>query len=169
MIMDLNRSNPLIWVVALLLFGILVGVWYWNVLETKVEVRFRAFQSSAPSRVYARAPVLHHGMDVTEAGLALHLDRVGYRLASGTDVSSGEYMMDTGEWIIGIRPFVHANGPEEGRKVIVHLDGNGRISGLSNEEGNELGTVRIEPATSRLLLHAREIMALNRSGFRSPM
>ena len=132
--------------VALLLFGILAGVWYWIALEKTVEFRFRAFQSSAPSRVYARAPVLHHGMDVTEARLALHLDRVGYRLASGTDVSSGEYMINTGEWIIGIRPFVHANGPEGGRKVIVHLDGNGRISSLSNEEGDELGTVRIEPA-----------------------
>ncbi|MEN8132832.1 MAG: PBP1A family penicillin-binding protein [Pseudomonadota bacterium] len=142
----MKRSNPLTWVVVLLLFGISAGVWYWNVLGTQVEHRFRAYQASAPSRIYARAPVLHRGMDVAESGLALHLDRAGYRIASNTEVSSGEYLIGTGEWTIGIRPFVHANGPEAGRKVIVHLDGNGRISGLSNAAGNELGTVRIEPA-----------------------
>jgi penicillin-binding protein 1B len=144
--MRLHRSNPLIWIAALLLFGRLVAGWYWIVLETWVELRFQAYQSSAPSRVYARAPVLYHGMDVAEAGLARHLDRVGYRIASDEDVSKGEYMMGTDEWIIGVRPFTYINGPVEEGKVIIRLDGKGRISGLSDKEGNDLETVRIEPA-----------------------
>ena len=145
-IMGLQRFNPLNWAVALLLFGILGGIWYWVTVVEQVELRFQAYQSSSPSRVYARAPVLYHGMDVADAGLARYLDRVGYRIASGTEISSGQYLMGAGEWIIGIRPFFHANGREPGRKVIIRLDGNGRISGLRNEDGDELKTVRIEPA-----------------------
>ena len=132
--------------VALLLIGLLGGGWYWVVQDAQVELRFHAWQSSAPSRVYARAPVLHHGMDVTEAGLALHLNRVGYHITPCTEVSSGEYTTGTDEWIINVRPFIYSNGPVAGGKVTVLLDVDGRISGLINEAGDELGTVRIEPA-----------------------
>lgn len=144
--MRLHRLKPLTWMVILLLLVILAGTWYLVVLEAQIEHRFQAFRSTAPSRVYARAPAIYRGMNVAEAELAMHLDRVGYRMVSGTMVSSGEYMTGTGAWIIGIRPFAYANGTVADRKVIVRLDGNGQVLGVYNEDGDELGTVRIEPS-----------------------
>ena len=146
MMMVLNRSGPLPWIVALLLLGISAGIWYWFALNAQVEFHFSAAQASAPSRVYARAPALYRGMDVSESGLARHLNRVGYRIVSGTEVSSGEYMTGADKWLISIRPFVYAKGSLEGGRVIVHLDENGLISGINNEQGGELEVVRVEPA-----------------------
>lgn len=144
--MNLQWPNIRIWIIAVLIAGVTVAVWYGIRVEQQVQLRFQASQSSFPSRIYARAPVLYRGMDIIETALAQYLDRLGYRVASRPEVRMGEYVTGTDEWIIGVRPFVHANGREEGRKVIVQLDGNGRIAKLSNQTGQELRTVRIEPA-----------------------
>lgn len=142
----LRRFNPLLWITALLVVAIMAAGWYWIAQKGQIEDEFQVWRTSAPSRVYARPPVLYFGMDIKNAGLARHLERVGYRKVSGTSVASGEYTAGDFNWIIGVRPFVHGNGTEPGGKVIVHLDGDGRISGLNNEAGDRLKTVRIEPA-----------------------
>jgi penicillin-binding protein 1B len=144
--MNLQWPNIRVWIIAVLIAGVTVAVWYGIRVEQQVQLRFQASQSSFPSRIYARAPVLYRGMDIIETALAQYLDRLGYRVASRPEVRMGEYVTGTDEWIIGVRPFMHANGREEGRKVIVKLDGNGRIAKLSNQTGQELRTVRIEPA-----------------------
>jgi len=144
--MGSKYSNPLVWVLVIMSLGILTGIWYWLALEKEIELQYQAFRSSAPSRIYARAPVIFRGMDVENAELAKYLDRVGYRSVTGDAVESGEYKTGAHSWIIGIRPFAHANGTDVARQITVLLDENSRVSGLNSEQGGELKTVRIEPA-----------------------
>jgi penicillin-binding protein 1B len=144
--MNVQWPHPRVWIIAVLICGMVLAVWSVIRFEQRVQLRFQVSQSSFPSRVYARAPVLYLGMNIDEAGVARHLDRVGYRVASSAEVQASEYMTGTDEWVIGIRPFVHANGHEEGRTVRVHIDGDGRIVKLSDVGGQALETVRIEPA-----------------------
>ena len=146
MTMGINRLNIFIALAVVVLFGAIFSAWYWIVLEKEVEVRFQSHRIFAPSRIYARAPVIYHGMDVKADQLARYFERVGYRLVSNKDVADGEYSMDTDEWVIGIRPFIYVNGLNTAQKVTVHLDNSGRVSGLSDESGNALQTVHIEPA-----------------------
>ncbi len=144
--MNFQWPHSRIWIIASLICVMTLAVWYAIRFEQRVQFQFQANQSSFPSRVYARAPVLYLGMNIDEAGVARHLNRVGYRVASSAEVRASEYMTGTDEWVIGIRSFSHANGHEEGGTVHVRIDGDGRIVKLSDAGGQDLETVRIEPA-----------------------
>ena len=143
--MSFDWSNPRVWAVGALIAGMAIASWYGIRIERQVQLRFQERQTSFPSRIYARAPVVYRGMSVRQAGLAGYLDRAGYRPVWHTTVAPGEYMTGARKWILGVRPFEHANGRENGGKVFLELDGDGRIEKLSGETGRELTTVRIEP------------------------
>jgi penicillin-binding protein 1B len=107
---------------------------------------------SAPARVYARPLVLHRGLDPLQAGLATHLARASYRLVPGPEVEPGEFAVRPHEWVIGVRPFLHARGHEPGGRLAARLDSQGRIESLRDEQGRELSQFRIEPIAIGALL-----------------
>ena len=139
-------SNPRIWIPAALIIGLFLAAWYAVRFAQQVEAGFQQNRSIFPSRIYARPAVLYRGMPFAEAGLAQQLGRSGYRSVTGPDVLAGEYMSSSDTWVIGIRPFTHGNGRDEGGKVNVQIDSNGQVVRLTDDTQQDLETVRIEPA-----------------------
>jgi penicillin-binding protein 1B len=128
------------------LIGLFVTAWHTVRFAQDVETRFQQNRTIFPSRVYARPVVLYRGMPFTQAGLAQQLGRLGYRSVTGPDVSAGEYISSSDMWILGIRPFMHGNGRDEGGKVYVQIDSKGQVVRLTDGTQQDFETVRIEPA-----------------------
>ncbi len=100
---------------------------------------------SRVTRVYARPPVLVHGMRASRAVVEDHLERVGYDRASGGRVAVGEYYLGSRAWIIGRRGARHLGPVAPGGFAILRLDGSGRILLMEDEEGRRLSRVTLEP------------------------
>ena len=102
------------------------------------------FRAEATS-VYGRPLVLHPGMRAESSLVQEHLDRLGYRPATGGTVGIGEYYFGRRGWIIGRRPFRAVPDVAADGFAVVRFDYSGRIRSVSDEDGRRLAEARLEP------------------------
>jgi penicillin-binding protein 1B len=114
-------------------------------LDARVEERFSGRLFSIPSTVYAAPLVLYPGMEVRRVGLSGRLERLRYRLASGSHVRLGEFARLPGRIRIGRRAFELPSRSDEGGVVDLLLDRDGRIEKIRDARGRYLPLVELEP------------------------
>jgi penicillin-binding protein 1B len=141
--------RPIALAVAAVSLGLVLGV-VWGVrtlveIDGRVEERFAGRLFSIPSTVYAAPLVLYPGLEVRHVGLSARLERLRYRLASGSHVRLGEFARLPGRIRIGRRPFDLPSRSDPGGVVDLLLDRDGRIERIRGAEGRYLPLVELEP------------------------
>ncbi len=121
------------------------------VLTGEALVRARLDDSlwRGTTRFYARPMLFQPGTRVDPGALGRYLERLDYHRADRGHVGIGEYQFDGFSWTIGRRAFRTAQGPDPGGVVVIYLDDQGWVSGLSDAEGRWLPQVVLEPEPLR--------------------
>ena len=132
------------WIRRAAVAGVLaLGAWVaW--LDYRIVAAFEGRRWDLPARVYARPLELAAGLPVTADALEEHLNDLGYRLLSGEDPRPGSYYRRGASFRILTRAFPFWDGPREPVMAQVDVD-RGAIRRLRTPEGNDLGTLRLDP------------------------
>lgn len=103
--------------------------------------------SGRPStvRIYGRPVVLEQGQGIDRGNLRSHLQRLGYREATGDEVGIGEYYLGSRGMIVGRRPFRAVADLAPSGFVLARLDYRGRITRMEDEDGARLREALLEP------------------------
>jgi penicillin-binding protein 1B len=114
-------------------------------LEAVAVARLEDRAISAPSRIYARAPILQRGMRPDREAVEAHLLELGYTAASRRSVGTGEFYLGQRLWVIGRSAFRHGGRVEPAETIVVRMGFGGSIGRLEDESGGSLPYATLEP------------------------
>ena len=124
-------------------------------IDALARARLDPAGPTPPTRLYSRPVVLPVGERADARRVERALRRLGYRAARG-EVDIGEFRLDYESWTIGRRPFRLAGGLDAGGVTRVHLDWDGRIVAVEDENGTSRRTLTLEPEVLQTV-HGRDL------------
>jgi penicillin-binding protein 1B len=123
--------------VAGLAFALVVGL---GALVPK-----RLPEPSLPNRVFARPHRIAPGQDVEATHLVERVERLGYRRTRATAPGLGEYFRGDQRIVIHRREFAAPKGPVAAVRYELRLGRDGRVAGIRDETGADLGKAMLDP------------------------
>ncbi|MAT64761.1 MAG: penicillin-binding protein 1B [Gammaproteobacteria bacterium] len=136
-----QRSFP--WF-RLLLAVLVLLAGYGVYLDATIRAKFEGQRWALPARVYAQPLELYAGLELSPAGFAAALERVGYQQVP-TLRHPGEFSRDRSRFHLHTQRFRFWDAEEPARRLRIDFDG-GRISAINELAGGRaVPIVRLEP------------------------
>lgn len=121
---------------------VLVGLLF-LFLDVQIRHQFEGKRWAVPAKVYARPLELYAGSPLSISDLKIELRGLGYQFVSRAS-QPGQAAFSASRAIIDTRGFNFTDGREPSRRLVLDFNSQG-LSGISNDKGQDLALVRLEP------------------------